>query len=381
MASNASSNSQWILRSLGLVILIYLGSIFIASIGTYLAYNGVLSSEAWRSWDTLPWKKDIARCAVVAIGGFYIIFNLKLNKNISSLFPLNQRERTLTIFFLLILLLLNFWILPNNFRKTKCYSFQNISLVFKEIWLPYFPYLLYNFGLWLGIVTPAFLYLLRSIIFDLKEQKQSRSKLAEIEIPLNSSCPEYIEDVLMTLKFNFQNYTFWLNNLVERYLPVVLVIALLLIHEQLTPVGESILEYSLEIVKTFLWVMLYPLVFLLLGLVAFGYQEALKTVDNICKNYQQKLLNWRKTLEIDTEIPKKFKETIEEISQMRESIILKTNPIRFAIYAATKNPSVSMPLLFSFTIYIIKHFGSQGTWLNLFVPQNILDFIKSFYGI
>ena len=60
-------------------VLWYLTVIVVCFVGTYFAYNGPLSSNAWRTWSGAgAWKRDALRAVVGSMLALFVVWNLRI---------------------------------------------------------------------------------------------------------------------------------------------------------------------------------------------------------------------------------------------------------------------------------------------------------------
>jgi hypothetical protein len=262
---------------------------------------------------------------------------------------------------------MNFYVLPEAFRHELDLRKSSVPRTFDQIMKPYFPYFLYAAGFWFGIVTPAFLFLLRAARRDWSWWRAARGRLYGILSKQVSSAEELTAAGFQELTVSFQNYVIGLKNIAERYLPVLLAMSLALMHEQLTKTHESVTAASVEAAKAASWLFLGPALLIFVTLVALGYQSAVKKAEAGFSPY----------IEILVKSPEKF-DLLSAMLVLRANFIWEQSPLSFVI-SAIKSASVSIPLLLALTVYVLKNVIDQASWPSLFVPEPVLRFLQGFY--
>jgi ABC-type multidrug transport system fused ATPase/permease subunit len=349
--------------------------ICLCGVGTFLAYQGPLSSAAWQGWDGADaWKRDLMRAIVSALLSLFVLWSMDVapEKGRGSRISgepiiFNRYEKRLFLAIFLMLLLMIFYILPAAFISGLDARGTNVPRTFDQIMKPYFPYFLYAAGLWIGIITPVFLFLIRAAARDWAWWKEARARLYGILSRQVSSAAELTAASFQELTVSFQNYVIGLKNIAERYLPVLLAMSLGLMHEQLTTVHESATPESVEAAKVASWLFLGPALIIFITLVALGYQSAVKKAEAGFSPY----------IEILVKSPDKF-DILSAMLVLRANFIWEQSPLSFVI-SAIKSASVSIPLLLALTIYVLQNLIKGEAVPLIFIPRQVLEFLKGFY--
>jgi len=353
----------------------YVVMVALCAIGTFLAYKSPLSSAAWDQWSgTGAWKRDTMRAVVCAALSLFVLWNLEvlpprdLLRETPPLWPhFALYEKILLAAIFAALVFLAFVVLPASFKADLIKNHWSLPLSFREIMVPYFPYLLYMVSLWLGIVTPAFIFLLRRASSDLRWWREARARLYKILSKQITVVDELSLSMFQELLAAFQNYVIGLKNIAERYLPVLLAIALALLHEQLTPTYKTVTPTAVEYAKAACWLFLGPALFIFILLVALGYQSAVKKAETGFSPYIDLLVT----------SPEKG-EVLNAFLVLRTNLIWQQSPLTFII-TAVKSASVALPLLIALTGYVLKNVIDKTAWPSLFLPDSVLEALKNFY--
>ena len=365
------------------LLLWYLIILLVSILGTYLAYNEPFGSEAWQTWSQAgknAWIKDSIRGTAITLVSLFILWNLNVfaawrsePKNCYPIFRLAFYEKVIIIAFLTLLLILQFSYLrldfihnlsskgyPSIIDQPEMYSFDKITL-------PYLPYSLYSIGLYIGIMLPALLCLIRRISFDknlLSQAKKDLENLSQIDA---NSVESFTIIRFKQYELAFQNYVILLKNFSERYLPLILSTAIFLIIEQITSSKDSATQAAIEITKILTWLLIGPTLLIFLISVAIGYQITVNGAE-------QKL---RSFIDLIKMSPSKS-EMLGEISNFREKLIWSYSPLSF-IVSAVKSASIAIPLLLTLTIYVMQTIMAESNWLYIVLPKAIAQFLKSLY--
>jgi hypothetical protein len=290
----------------------------------------------------------------------------------------NRREWIILIVLALLLLGLNFVILPHSFRvglaermavlsqKPGC---TNLSQVvpddFHQILRPYFPYLLHVLGLWGGIVVPIFLLLVRSVSADWDQWEENRTKLERFV--LKAQQPEIKDRIIVFdgLLVSLQDYVVALKGVAEQYVPILLGVSLILLYEQITPSSETVTPAAIEFGKLAVWLLLGPALLTCIVIVALGYQKAAHEAES---GLSALVRAHPESVEDD--------EVLKRVAEARSKLIWDQSPAAF-ILSVAKSATVSIPLLLAVIAYVL-HVHSEG-WFRIFVPQALVDFVQNLY--
>lgn len=382
-----------------LILAWYLGVLIVGVTGTFLAYeSNSLSSDAWRCWSASgprAWERDAVRLLVAAILSVFMLWNM----DTSAAMRKDQRERflferphryELVIFVVFIGLLLFFhlFFLPSSFRSTlPARAALNLKLSptnryclnvstevaaddFGQIIKPYFPYMLYAAGLWIGVVTPVFLVLLRRIDGDWKQWAERRVTLDECLSPALSQSEIHAEATrsFERLHVSFQNYVIGLKEVAERYFPVLLAVSLALLYEQLTTSKETVTVAAVESGKVALWLLLGPTLLICIAMVAVGYQNAARKAE---AGFQ--------ALAVFSSKRHGSAELLDRLATTRARLMWEESPAAFVL-SVVKSATISIPLLLAITAYVVHTLSGPEGWLGIFVPRVVIDFVRRVFS-
>ena len=365
------------------LLLWYLIVLLVSILGTYLAYNEPFGSEAWQTWSPAgknAWIKDSIRGTAVTLVSLFILWNLNVfaawrsdPRNCYPIFRLALYEKVIIITFLTLLLTLQFSYLRFDFiHNLSSKGYPSITVhpemySFEKITLPYLPYSLYSIGLYIGIMLPALLCLIRRISFDKNTISQAKKDLENLS-RIDASSVELFSIIhFKQYELAFQNYVILLKNYSERYLPLILSTAIFLIIEQITSSKDTATQAAIEITKILEWLLIGPTLLIFLIFVAIGYQITVNDAE-------QKL---RSFIDLIKMSPGKS-EILGEISNFREKLIWSYSPLSF-IVSAVKSASIAIPLLLTLTIYVMQTIMTESNWLYIVLPKAIAQFLKSLY--
>ncbi len=368
------------------LLLWYFIVLIISILGTYLAYNEPLTSEAWKAWspgDKNPWIKDSIRGVAIALVSLFVLWNLNVfgawrseRKSYYPLFRLAIYEKVIVIIFFCLLMILQFTYLREDFKsqlpKRSDYHYPPEAVApekysFDQIDLPYLPYSLYSIGLYIGIMLPALLCLIRRISFDkniLSRTKKDLENLSQLDVDSEKSFTIFC---FKQFELAFQNYVILLKNISERYLPLILVTAIFLIIEQITSSKDTVTPAAIEITKTLEWLLIGPILLLFLVIVAIGYQITVKGAEKKLRSF----------IDLIKMLPDKS-EVLGEIINFREKLIWSYSPLSFII-SAVKSASIAIPLLLTLIIYIIQNIVTESNWLHIVLPKQIAQLFIELY--
>jgi hypothetical protein len=370
----------------------YLLAILLASAGTILAYKGPLSSNAWQCWSGPDaWKRDVARLLVVTALSAFMLWNMNApglglwrQQNDNRFFFVRGHEWIILGVASLMLLLGSLVFLPNNFRHQLAFRAQSgfqdapasckqIAAVvaaneFAQIRKPYFPYLFYSLGLWLGIVFPVFLALLRRLGTDWQQWRKRRLQLDRFNLAGSLDAvdkPRFFDELLVA----FQDYIVGLKEIAEHYVPLALTVSIGLFYDQLTPSHQTVTEAALEYSKIVIWLILGSVLPVCATIVAIGYQNAVYKVDLALHNLAEFLAK-------SCDNSKLF----DEVVRTRSKLMWEQSPLTF-VFSVIKSASVSLPLLLAVLIVIRSVRSVQGRdgWLELVLPKAFVAIAKAVF--
>jgi hypothetical protein len=363
----------------------YSVSLGLSIAGTYLAYSDALGSKAWQCWTSpTAWKRDSALAVVATALVIFLLWNMGTfaigRKTPKTLFiPSNFRlyEWLLLGTAGLLLLVLNFLVLPGIFRAdlhaklsvlAASPGCSDLSKVFaddyRQIVRPYIPYVLNPLGLWVGIVMPIFLQLIRSVFKDLRVWRINRARLDSYVSKAKRVGDTNGTSIFNGLVISLQNYVVALKAIAEEYVPILLGVSLILLYEQITPTVATTTSFSVDLGKFAVWLLLGPALVTCIVIVALGYQRATQRTEVALK-----ALARNPSSAADSDLVKRIAET-------RSKLIWDQSPAAF-ILSVAKSATISVPLLLAIIAYVF-HLHNDG-WFAMFVPKIVMDFIHNLY--
>jgi len=364
----------------------YLAAGAIAAVGTRLAYGGPLSSDAWRCWSgPNAWERDVARLVVASILALFMLWNMdafagewKDQKDHYLFFRLRRYEWVTLLLVIAVLLLVTLQVNRQDFRtglparaalQQSAYCRDIESRVsanqFGQILKPYFPYLLYVFGLWIGVVLPVFLVLLRRLRADWEHWKESRSRLDDSVKTLSQS--HLNSPTFETLLLAFQDHIIGVKEVAERYVPVLLAISLILLYEQLTTSKQTVTPPAVELGKLALWLLLGPVLIACVTMVAIGYQNAAHKVESGFRILVRASVKSSGSAEL-----------VDRIVRARAKLMWDESPASFVLSVA-KSATISIPLLLTVTAYVLHSLSGPEGWIGIFIPKAVINFVKNIF--
>lgn len=359
----------------GAILKWYLLVVCLCFVGTYFAYNGPLSSDAWRAWSGAgAWKRDVMRTIVSALLGLFLLWNFQGVSPLSASLRKRQRvlrlhryERVVLLIVIALVFFFQFVLLPRSFVRGLEMRSAPFPHTFGQIWKPYIPYLLYTSGLWIGIVYPIFLMLLRSVPEDWKEWRDSSARLDHSSSVKPASSNHEMRDSFVGIFLAFQDYVVKLKSVAERYVPVLLVTSVILLYEQLTTSNLTVTPVAVESGKVALWLLLGPALIVCLIIVAIGYQKA---------TYKAQagfglLIRTSTGASRETEL-------LNHVLEARDGVLWDRTPGEFVL-SVLKSATLSVPLLFAVTTYVLNTLGGPEGWVGIFVPRVVVNFFRTLY--
>ncbi len=365
------------------IIIWYFAVLLFSILGTYLAYNEPIGSEAWRIWSPAgkdAWMKDAIRATAITFVSLFFLWNLNVladwrtePKNCYPIFRLTAFETMTVVALTLLLLILQFTYLRDDFvRNLPLRNYPSIQASpemysFEKITLPYIPYSLYAIGVYIGIMLPIILFSLRRFAFDLGIFHKKKKKLESLALQQQGSAERLTVPRFRQFELAFQNYVILLKNFCERYVPLILGVAIFLIIEQVSGSIDTSTQSAIEITKIIIWIFLGPVLLTFMILIAFGYQITVK-------NTEQKLQALIDRIDATPDTG----ELIGEIISFREKLIWSYSPLSFMI-STVKSASIAIPLLLTLTFYIMQAIIKESNWLYIVFPKEIVQFFKDLY--
>jgi hypothetical protein len=346
----------------------YAVTIVIGALGTYLAYNPPLTSEAWRNWYPIrnPWAVDTLRLLIAAVLALFVLWALGALDGHND----RMRERILDRWavlvppaILLAAIAMTLGYLPPKFIAELTARHYTGPITFRTIYLPYFPYTVYTIALWFGVVMPPFVVVLFRLRTDFRRWRRYRAEFESAFAALPETEPS--EVALVRAQVALQNYIARLKQVGERSLPVILACAAILVYEQLTPSQNSALHEAQSWAKVALWFLMGPAVITCLTIVTFGYQGAVRTAEGI---YRRLLARGWGDAKLQSTLLK-----------AREDLMWKGNGGSFVL-SIFKSTSVLLLFIGSATAYVVKTVNGKSTWWSIFIPDPVFDFVRHIFS-
>jgi hypothetical protein len=382
------------------IVLSYIAVFIVGTTGTFLAYEkDSLSSDAWRCWSASgphAWERDAARLLVAAVLSLFMLWNMDSMAAMRGtprerfLFDHPHRyEVAIFWFFIGLVLFFHLTFLPSSFRhdlpsraalnlkqnpaNPYCPDIAHKVATddFGQIMKPYIPYMLYATALWIGVVTPVFMVLLRRIRADWVQWRERRDSLDACLSPLLSQ--SQTDDTAPArfferLRVAFQNYVIGLKEVAERYFPVLLAVSLALLYEQLTTSKETVTTTAVESGKVALWFLLGPTLLICITMVAIGYQNAARKAESGFRA----LAVFSSKHHGPPELP-------DRLAMTRSRLMWEESPAGFVL-SVVKSATISIPLLLAITAYIVHTLSGPEGWLGIFVPQIVINFVHRVFA-
>lgn len=238
---------------------------------------------------------------------------------------------------------------------------------FRQIWLPYMPYLLYMLGLWIGILWPILHCLMRWIRRDIKwgavirEELEKHLPKAIDRVESKSAEPQF--DCLMAA---FQGYVVGLKDIAERYLSILVAVIVSLAYEQLTTSKLTVTAQASEAGKVVLWLLLGPALLTFISIVALGYQRVAQRVERGLRTFVRGLTAEGSSSDL-----------LGRVMAARNELIWDRSPTEF-IFGVIKSATVAMPLVFAVSGYIASMLTGNN-WFEIFLPNAVIEFVRNLY--
>jgi len=376
--------------------------IAIAGLGTYLTYNGPLTTEAWQYWSGAgAWRLDFLRLLFAALVAAYILWRLgnlrsgPLNlQELRILLPVGRREWMVLITIACVFLYAVLIHLPASFKTTmydksifehgglmadnqKLKTVHNKFISSQkppdfnenvELRRPAIPYFFYLTGFWFGAVWVMFTCIARTARQDWRNRRQSiddfYQRLPSLPITAeNATLREF--DVMVTA---FHRRSRSLRGRAQRYLSILLIFILCLIYENLTSSQGTILPESLEIAKLVVWILLGPVLFIFMAVIITGYHQSVEQIRNTIDQF----------IEILTETGANSS-LLDKARQFDEELMTSKSGLAF-LTTVFKSSSIALPLIISIVGYILQSI-TGGEWIEILAPEILVNFVTSLYSL
>ena len=371
----------------------------IGGLGTYLTYNGPLTTDAWQYWSRASaWRLDFLRLLFAVMVAAYVLWrlgNLRRGpldlKELRILLPVDRREWV--VFSVIVCIF--FWAvlihLPTSFKETMQdksiflgdgLMANNPDLIAvhkkfimpdkypefhpgKELHLPAIPYFFYQVGFWFGAGWSVFLCISRTARQDWRNRRQYIVEFNQ-RLPVqpltaeNATLREF--DVMVTA---FHRRSRGLRERAQRYLSVLLVFILFLIYENLTSSRGTILPESLEIAKLVVWVLLGPVLIIFMAVIITGYHQLVVRVRSVIDQFIETLTENGANSNL-----------LDKARKFDEDLMTSKSGLAFL---TTVFKSIAIPLLIVILGYILQSI-TRGEWIDILIPGILVDFVTSLYS-
>ncbi|WP_371882998.1 hypothetical protein [Caballeronia sp. S22] len=228
------------------------------------------------------------------------------------------------------------------------------------------PYVLYVVGLWILIVFPVLIVLVRLIRKDVSRRR-------EVLFQLNGSFPTFAPEdneldsgCFEQIVVAFQSYVGWLKEVAERYISLIILVSLGLLYEQLTSSKLTTTTQSLDWAKVALWFLLGPSLIALVMIVALGYQGTARRVQSVYGRFAAGLIFPGNSALFD------------RVTKERSSLIWERGPTDFVLNVL-KSATVAVPLFIALVAYVLPTI-TGGNWVEIFLPNSFIDMIRHLYS-
>lgn len=360
------------------IVAYFLALAIAGTLGSYLAYESPLASQAWRCWSgASAWQRDGLRAVVVGLLSLIALLQLQAITNqrhgakVSAFLRPRDRWDVLLLLLVACLPLVSLYFQIASFTAglpARCPHVPQEPFV-REILLPYLPYLAYEYALWLGLSFPTLLSSARWIRRDINRRGVLLDALGQRiraiqEVQSEPSTP------LNELVVAYQNYVVWLKDVAERYLVVVVLVSIGLLHEHvLSELGSTTTPVAHDIAKLGLnWLLLGPALFVFIGIVAFGYQRTSKRIRDALGGFTEAIATNPSSGVV-----------FAHATKLRSDLIWERNATQFVL-AVVKSAGIAMPLVLAVGGYVATVLFNGKGWLYVFVPEFVIDALKRLYG-
>lgn len=350
-------------------VLWYAGTIIVGTLGAWLAYNVITSTE-WQGWSgRLAWVRDAIRLSVTSLFSLFALWGLEgIRRDAMPLsFPRVPRWCIgFAGFVVLVLAILVPTALAPSFVDGLAERGVRVDQLrlWPDVYRPYVPYFFYMVAIWLGMAFPLLVVLYTRIPWDLHQYRLARKRLTTTGAELKATVgPSPIQRHLLA----FQDATVSLKRMAEQYVPVLLVVALNLGLEQLTPSRASATEAAVDIGKTAIWFIFGPALFICFFVIVVGYQNLVRSSE--------------KTLADAARTPGAVDDGgFDVLFPAREALVWDRTPLTF-LMSVVKSANIAVPLIFGLTIYVLDTLADGTSWLGVFLPQALIDWFTNLYEV
>jgi hypothetical protein len=411
-------------------LIFYFGCVIaIAGLGTYLTYNGPLTTEAWQHWSGAgAWRLDFLRLIFAVLVASFILWRLgnlrsgPLNlQELRLVLPADRREWMVLYIVLGMFLYAVVIHLPASFKATMLdeSTFQECRWVAGnpplkdvhdkivnpeepagsqvcglmagnpllkavhdklvnpeehagfnenvELHRPAIPYFFYQVGFWFGAVWVMFFCISRTARQDWRNRRQSVVDFNQRlpSLPLTSENATLREFDVMVTAFHRRSRG--LRGRAQRYLSILLIFILCLIYENLTSSRGTVLPETIEIAKLAVWILLGPVLVIFMAVIITGYHQSVEQVRRVIDQFIETLTETG----ANSSLLDKSRKFDEDLSTSKSGLAFLTTVI--------KSSSIAIPLLISILGYILQSI-TGGEWIDILVPGILVDYVTSLYS-
>jgi hypothetical protein len=218
-------------------------------------------------------------------------------------------------------------------------------------------------AVWIGMIAPVLLVMIRHIKVDVLWHRQARSNLLFHIKQWKSGSSERLRE-LRLWEFLLQDYSRDLRGRAEKYIVVSLCAAVGLMIALHVGTHRIINQEAIEAGQFALWLFLLPAVAMIVGVVTFAYAQTIREV-----NRELQDIGLGDEIEVDL---------IDSVIKLRDTLDGSRSPYSFLV-ALFKSPDVSVFFLIVFAVYFKKTLR-YADWVSVFVPESIRDLVSKVFG-
>ncbi|HVG24233.1 MAG TPA: hypothetical protein VND45_08790 [Thermoanaerobaculia bacterium] len=339
----------------------YAAMVIAGSFGSLAAYH-LPGSDAWRSWNgNFPWAVDTLRLTVCTAFALFTIFHLRL------LEPAHQKlaagvldgwKVAIPLLVPVVAIALAVGYASRGFIEGLPSRHYLGPTDFRAIYLPYIPYSVYVAALWGGVGSPVLAMLVTRFAHDWKELKSTRKRVFKQFVAVEHASPKRALLTYQESQMAMQDYTARLKSVAERYVPVLLTVATVLMYEQFTPSHGSVTAEANEIGKLGLWLLLGPALVSCLSIVTLRYQSVVRRAETAYRALLERL---------DPEQT----DVRTCLLEARAKLMWESSSGSFAA-TILKSTTVFVLLVSSLALYVLSNLDAKSR-ISLFVPNLLVD--------
>ncbi len=383
------------------------GATVVSFLGVYVSYNGPwLTSTAWQQWGhDQAWKADATRLVFISVFAAFLLLVsfLRRCQGVPEYYGLTLDAKNVAVFsvFLVAVCWLNFVYYPENFYKELLLNkygylspdtLNNIKQdFFNEVYLPYFAYFFYSYGLWCGVILPAFIIFIRGFIYDYAKAKsaleeiQNYAAIRIFEEEFSQSKSPLAMDFVLTKLDDIKDHSqYALRNLSQRYLPAIFLVFIAytlgsIMFSQGTGFDETfdyVSTMTTEARSSNSWVIL---IFVIICAVLVVYFSVL--LSNFLDVLEYKLDDLSNHIDrgqesIGKELYVKYKKDIKDAQ--KNWTLKERNLIIYVYETIFKSGSIYIPLLASIVLLIWRQYLVSEN-VDVLLPTTIIEWIEENY--